>query len=103
MLATLWSAWSIDFVPAALVDGLDEVWALLQRMMPPRLDDPGRIGGLAVETLLMAVLGTVLAAVASVPLAFLAARNTTPHPAVHTVARAIITLCRAMDDLLFAV
>jgi phosphonate transport system permease protein len=103
VLATLWSAWSIDFVPAALVDGLDEVWALLQRMMPPRLDDPGRIGGLAVETLLMAVLGTVLAAVASVPLAFLAARNTTPHPAVHTVARAIITFCRAMPDLLFAV
>ena len=51
----------------------------------------------------MAVLGTVLAAIASVPLAFLAARNTTPHPAVQAVARAIITFCRAMPDLLFAV
>ncbi|MGV9798734.1 phosphonate ABC transporter, permease protein PhnE [Mycobacterium sp. NPDC003449] len=103
VLATLASAWSIEFFPAALLDGFDDVVALLERMVPPRLDDPGRIAGLAVETLLMAVLGTVLAAVASVPLAFLAARNTTPHPAVYAVARAIITFCRAMPDLLFAV
>ena len=103
VLATIVAAWSIDFAPATLLDGFDEVVALLERMIPPRLDDPGRIGGLAAETLLMAVLGTVLAAIASVPLAFLAARNTTPHPAVQTVARAIITFCRAMPDLLFAV
>lgn len=103
VLTTIVSAWSIEFAPTALIDGFDEVVALLERMVPPRLDDPGRIGGLAVETLLMAVLGTVLAAIASVPLAFMAARNTTPHPAVYAVARAIITFCRAMPDLLFAV
>ncbi|MFI2233269.1 phosphonate ABC transporter, permease protein PhnE [Nocardia testacea] len=100
--ATLAGAWYIDFAPATLLDGLDEIAALLDRMLPPRLDDPGRISVLAVETLLMAVLGTVLAAVVSVPLAFLAARNTTPHPAVHGAARAVITFCRAMPDLLFA-
>ncbi|MGV0743690.1 phosphonate ABC transporter, permease protein PhnE [Mycolicibacterium sp. XJ870] len=103
ILATIVSAWSIEFFPAALIDGLDEVAALLERMLPPRLDDSGRIAGLAIETLLMAILGTVLAAIASVPLAFMAARNTTPHPAVYAVARAIITFCRAMPDLLFAV
>lgn len=103
VIATLVSAWSIDFYPATLLGGLDEMWALLKRMVPPRLDDPGRIGVLAIETLLMAVLGTVLAAIASVPLAFMAARNTTPHPAVYAVARAVITFCRAMPDLLFAV
>ena len=103
VVATLVAAWYIDFNLATLVDGLDDVMRLLDRMLPPRLDDPGRIGNLAFETLLMAVLGTVLAAIASVPLAFMAARNTTPHPAVYAVARAIITFCRAMPDLLFAV
>jgi phosphonate transport system permease protein len=103
LVAALTSAWFIGFAPAALLDGADEVVALVERMLPPRLDDPVRIGMLAVETLLMAVLGTVLAAVVSVPLAFLAARNTTPHPAVYAVARALITFCRAMPDLLFAV
>jgi len=103
LAATVVSAWSIDFFPSAFIDGLGDVVRLLERMLPPRLDDPGRIGVLAVETLLMAVLGTVLAAVVSIPLAFLAARNTTPHPVVHAAARAIITFCRAMPDLLFAV
>lgn len=101
-VVTLVAAAYLEFAPATLLDGLDEIGALLERMLPPRLDDPGRISTLALETLLMAVLGTVLAAVASVPLAFLAARNTTPHPAVHTVARAVITFCRAMPDLLIA-
>lgn len=103
VIATLASAWYIDFAPATLLDGLDDVQRLLERMVPPRLDDPGRIGMLAFETLLMAVLGTVLAAIASIPLAFMAARNTTPHPAVYAVARGFITFCRAMPDLLFAV
>ncbi|MET9486191.1 phosphonate ABC transporter, permease protein PhnE [Nocardia sp. NPDC006630] len=103
VISTVVSAWWIDFAPATLLDGLDHVRALLARMLPPTLDDPGRIWQLAIQTLLMALLGTVLAAAASVPLAFLAARNTTPHPLVYTVARAVITCCRAMPDLLFAV
>ena len=102
VLATLAGAWYIEFAPATLIDGLDDIAALLERMLPPRLDDPGRISSLAVETLLMAILGTVLAALVSVPLAFLAARNTTPHPVVYGAARAVITFCRAMPDLLFA-
>ncbi|NUS91567.1 MAG: phosphonate ABC transporter, permease protein PhnE [Nocardia sp.] len=102
VLATLAAARYIDFAPATLLDGLDEIAALLDRMLPPRLDDPGRVSVLAVETLLMAVLGTVLAAIVSVPLSFLAARNTTPHPVVYGAARAVITFCRAMPDLLFA-
>lgn len=97
------SAAYIDFAPATLLDGFDATAGLIERMLPPRLDDPGRIGVLALETLLMAVLGTVLAAIVSVPLAFTAARNTTPHPVLYRASRAIITFCRAMPDLLFAV
>ncbi|MFB7859433.1 phosphonate ABC transporter, permease protein PhnE [Rhodococcus qingshengii] len=103
VVLTLLSARYIDFAPATLADGVEDVQRLLARMLPPRVDDPGRIVSLAFDTLLMAVLGTVLAAMVSAPLAFLAARNTTPHPAVYTGARAVITFCRAMPDLLFAI
>ena len=103
VVATLLSAQYINFAPATLIDGLEDVQRLLGRMLPPRVDDTGRIVSLAFDTLLMAVLGTVLAAIASIPLAFLAARNTTPHPWVYSVARAVITFCRAMPDLLLAV
>lgn len=102
-IGVLASATYIDFAPATLLNGVDSVGGLLERMMPPRLDDPGRIWVLALETLLMAVLGTVLAAIASIPIAFLAARNTTPHPMLYRAARGFITFCRAMPDLLFAV
>ncbi|WP_222844514.1 phosphonate ABC transporter, permease protein PhnE [Saccharomonospora sp. CUA-673] len=91
------------FSPALLVEGADSVGNLLERMLPPVVDDPGRTVDLVVETLLMALLGTVLATAMSIPLAFLAARNTSPHPAVMAAARGVITFCRAVPDLVFAV
>lgn len=86
-----------------LVAGGENVGSLVERMLPPRLDDPARIAALTLDTVLMAFLGTVLATVLSVPLAFLAARTTTPHPAVAAVARGVVTFCRAVPDLVFAV
>lgn len=103
LLATAASWWYLGFSPAVLLDGADDVGRLLERMLPPVVDDPGRAADLVVETLLMALLGTVLATVLSVPLAFLAARNTTPHPLVMTAACGVITFCRAVPDLVFAI
>ncbi|WP_129667342.1 phosphonate ABC transporter, permease protein PhnE, partial [Phytoactinopolyspora endophytica] len=97
------AAVSIEFGIGALVDGFDDVVNLVERMLPPRMDDPPRIASLALETLLIAVLGTVFATTISVPLAFLAARNTAPNTFVYTLARGIITFCRAVPDLVFAV
>jgi phosphonate transport system permease protein len=100
---TVLSARQIDFDLRALGGGFDDVANLLARMLPPELDNPPRVGELLVETLMMALLGTVLATFISIPLAFLAASNTTPHPAVHQAARMVITMCRAIPDLVFAV
>lgn len=97
------SGWLIEFNLASLADGADDVVRLLERMLPPRMEDPGRIVDLAIQTLLIAFLGTVLASILSAPLAFLAARNTTPNRFVYAIARGIITFCRAVPDLVFAV
>lgn len=103
VVLTLVAASSIGLDLPTLVAGGEDVANLLGRMMPPELSDPARIAVLAGDTVLMAFLGTVLATLLSVPLAFLAARTTTPHPAVAAVARGIITFCRAVPDLVFAV
>ncbi|TDE16001.1 phosphonate ABC transporter, permease protein PhnE [Jiangella asiatica] len=103
LFATVASWWYLEFSPAVLLDGTDAVARLVGRMLPPVVDDPGRTVDLVVETLLMALLGTVIATVLSVPLAFLAARNTTPHPVVQAAARGVITFCRAVPDLVFAI
>jgi phosphonate transport system permease protein len=103
IVLTFVSAWYIDFNPGTLVEGTQDVTNLVGRMLPPTIDNPARIISLAIDTVLMAFLGTVLATLLSIPLAFLAARNTTPHPMAMTIARGIITFCRAVPDLVFAV
>ncbi|MFD2024541.1 phosphonate ABC transporter, permease protein PhnE [Promicromonospora aerolata] len=103
VLLTLVAASSIGLDLPTLVAGGADVASLVERMLPPRVDDPARIAALTLDTVLMAFLGTVLATLLSVPLAFLAARTTTPHPAVAAVARGLITFCRAVPDLVFAV
>ncbi len=72
-----------------------------------------RIGGLSfpepLELLQLTVLtvglvltGTLLAAVLSVPIAYLAAANTSPHPAARAVARFIGVFTRALPDVVLA-
>lgn len=56
-----------------------------------------------VITLALVVAGTALAAVLSVPLAYGAARNTTPHALVMAVCRGIGVIARAVPDIVFVV
>lgn len=54
-------------------------------------------------TLALVVAGTALAAVLSVPVAYGAARNTTPHVAVLALCRGIGVVARAIPDVVFVV
>lgn len=86
----------------ALIGGVGDIAALLRRMLPPRFEDLSTAVDLMLETLWMAVIGTTLAVVLSVPLAFGAARNTSPHRLVMAACRGLITLARAIPDIVFA-
>jgi len=102
IVATVW-AWTyigMDF--SVLLTGFSDIGQLLQYMLPPTFGDANQAIALTLQTLWMAVLGTFLAVLLSVPLAFAAARNTSPHPAVRVVARGIIVFTRAVPDLVFA-
>ncbi len=55
------------------------------------------------ETLLMALWGTALAVVMSIPVAYLAAKNITPvYPATYAFGRGIIVLSRSTHEIIFA-
>ena len=47
----------------------------------------------------MAVAGTFLALLVAFPIAFLAARNTTPHPGVYRTIRTVLNFLRTIPDL----
>lgn len=100
--ATLWSWLYINMTFSTLFGGFDDLWNLLQYMFPPKFDQMDIVIKATVETLWMALIGTTTSVFLSVPLAFGAARNTTPNPVVFAICRAIITLSRAVPTLVMA-
>ncbi|MFG1694742.1 phosphonate ABC transporter, permease protein PhnE [Nonomuraea sp. NPDC049309] len=103
-VAVTWLAfWWIGLSPAALAAGLDDTARLLARMWPPTFPAAGDVASMIAETLLIAVAGTGLATIASVPLAFTAARTHRGNPVLRQAARAVIVLTRAVPTLAFAI
>jgi len=95
----------LDMSYARIVGGLGELGSMAMRMIPP---DPGswhRAGIYAyamLETLAIALLGTLMAATAAFPLGFLAARNTTINGVVKFFARRSFDTLRGVDILIWA-
>ena len=91
--ATMW-----PFVLDAPVQAMDFV----TRMFPPDLAYTNRILPALWDTINLAVFGTVLAALMSVPIAIMAAQNTTPHRIVRGIALTIIVTSRSVNSLIWA-
>jgi len=54
------------------------------------------------ETIEMTIMATSIALVISLPVGFLAAKNTSPHPLVFHVVRSVLSLMRALPELVWA-
>ncbi|CAN5625498.1 phosphonate ABC transporter, permease protein PhnE [soil metagenome] len=111
VLGALAIAYAVSFIWGVRVTGLSisalgqgyaDFRRLLDRMLPIEFRNFGNIVELAIETFFIAYIGTALAVVLSVPLAFMAARNTTPNRFAHGASRAFIVAMRAIPDLVFA-
>lgn len=59
---------------------------------------PQTVVGATIQTIQMAVAGTFLAVIAAFPLSFLAARNTSPHPAVYHGVKLLTNFLRTIPD-----
>jgi len=76
---------------------------LVERMMPPKWSYMENLWGPVWDTLNIATLGTFLAIVIAIPVAFCAARNTTPSVLfVRPVALFIIVSSRSINSLIWA-
>jgi phosphonate transport system permease protein len=77
------------------------MWDFLRRMVPP---DPSVLGNAirgAIQTIQIAIVGTVVAAVLALPVGFAAARNAAPHWLFYT-SRLLLNAFRAVDTLVYA-
>ncbi|MRG60044.1 phosphonate ABC transporter, permease protein PhnE [Agromyces sp. CFH 90414] len=96
-----WSFVGAEFNFTKLADGAVNMADFLGRLFPPDFSDFGTIVALLVETLQMAIVGTVLGAVLSLLVAFAAASNIAPKW-VYYPARWIMNIIRSVPDLVFA-
>jgi phosphonate transport system permease protein len=103
VVAVLWfTGHQIGMNPGAIVSGLPYMWDFLTRMFPPEIGYVRLLLDATVETIQIAVWGTLIAILLSVPLTILGAGNTSPHPVVFHVTRLFLNALRAINELVFA-
>lgn len=86
-----------------LADGVPSLFSLAREMVPPDFTAAADWTKPLLDTLAMSVAGTALAVMLSLPLAFLAARNTTPHPVVYQLARGVLNGLRSIPELILGI
>lgn len=98
-----WQVMTQDTIWAFVSDAPTQAADIAQRMVPPRWDYMDRLWWPLWDTLNIATLGTLLAVVFGVPVAFLAARNTTPSVTlVRPIALLVIVSSRSINSLIWA-
>lgn len=101
LVFALW--WTGFFDLSRLLEGVSKLGWLLQFMFPPAHN--GWLGEFALglaETLAMAFLGTLIAAVVAVPIGFLGAKNVVPNWLFHFSLRRVLDGVRGIDTLIWA-
>jgi phosphonate transport system permease protein len=85
-----------------LIDGLPNIGNMLAQLFPPNWAYFSKIMAPMLETVQMAILGTTVGALFSIPFSLLAARNVFPNAWVTGIFRTILNLIRTLPDLLLA-
>lgn len=75
---------------------------MASRMVPPKWSYMDVLWRPVWDTINIATLGTLMAIVIAFPIAFLAARNTTPHTSIRAVALLVIVSSRSINSLIWA-
>jgi phosphonate transport system permease protein len=92
----------VEARPQDLVTGVHGMADILRRAFPPDFDKFSVELWPALETVDIAIFGTIAGVIMAVPLAVLAAANVTPSRFLYYAARAVIGLARAVPDLVWA-
>jgi phosphonate transport system permease protein len=101
-LLFLYGVLTLGVSPSKIFFGLGELALMVMRMFPPDAQQFNTYLYAIAETLAIALLGTLSAAVVAFPLGFLAARNTTINRVVHFFARRSFDTLRGIDILIWA-
>lgn len=100
----LLASWYVDLLNfEKLAQGLPAIGTLASESFPPDFTNVRDWFLPLLDTLAMSIAGTAMAVIFSIPLAFLAARNTSPHPLVFQVSRVILNSLRSVPELIMGI
>ncbi|BDZ51434.1 hypothetical protein GCM10025867_36750 [Frondihabitans sucicola] len=103
MLAfSIYALSTLDFTWSNVLGSVANAVKVFQEMDPISLPGPADLAYLIGLTLGIVILGTVVAALISVPVAWLAAENTTPAAGLRWLGRAVGVVTRAVPDVVLA-
>jgi phosphonate transport system permease protein len=97
-----WTAGNLGFSLTELARGLPWIGDFVARMYPPNWGYLDRLVQPLLETIQVALWGTVLALVLALPLSFLAARNLSPARWVFHAIRQVLNALRGINEIIFA-
>lgn len=104
LVVIFFASWYVDLLNfRTLANGVPAIATLLGESLPPDFTNVMDWVSPLLDTLAMSIAGTAIAVSVSVPLAFLAARNTTPHPVVFHVTRTILNGLRSVPELIMGI
>ncbi|MQA10959.1 MAG: phosphonate ABC transporter, permease protein PhnE [Pseudonocardiaceae bacterium] len=98
-----WAFVDLRINVATVVDSANNAVEFAARMFPLDMPPLGELLRLCGQTLAIVVCATLLAVLLSIPIAVLAAGNTTPHKSARFGARGLIVLARAVPDVVLAI
>jgi phosphonate transport system permease protein len=96
-----WSVSALDIEWAFFADAHEQAADLMRRMWPPRWSYIPTILKPLLETIHIATLGTAIGLAFSIPIAFLAARNTTLNGFTWAVGRALLVASRSVNTVIW--
>ncbi|MBC8363987.1 MAG: phosphonate ABC transporter, permease protein PhnE [Actinobacteria bacterium] len=104
VIGAAWSLTGLDITLARVLGAPSDAWVIFRQLWPPDIDkalDRGVVGKVF-ESVYIAWVGTIIGAVISLPLAFLAATNVAPRW-IRIPVRQMFNAIRAVPELIVAV
>jgi phosphonate transport system permease protein len=98
----VWAANGAEWSFGELVTGVPSLVDFLSRAWPPSFDRFPSLSRALIETFQMAIIGTLVGVVLSLPLAILSSRGLTGLRFLEWPARSLVTLFRTVPDLVWA-
>ena len=91
------------FDASRFIEGGPAIAQLASEMVPPNFERWQSWIKPLWDTLAMSIAGTALAVVLSLPLALMAAPNTTPHPVIYRLVRTLMAAMRSVPEIIFGI